>query len=254
MAAGDASRRKRAPGKSRPSDPLPRFIEPQLALLWQEAPSGDRWVHEIKYDGYRLHARFEHGQVRLLTRKGLDWTHRYRTTAEALAELPAERAYLDGELCAVRPDGTTSFAEMQAATDEGHSGELVFFLFDLLHLDGLDTRRLPLLERKAKLQVLLAGAGDRLRYSEHMIGEAPEILCKACELRAEGLISKQVDQPYAPGNRGIWVKTKCLNRQEFIVIGWTDLLKAEGRISDRSCSGIIRRTGRSPMPAGPAPA
>jgi bifunctional non-homologous end joining protein LigD len=131
-------------------------VSPQLALLRAEAPSGDRWVHELKYDGYRLHARLEQGKVRLPTRKGLDWTHRYRATAEALAKLSVEQAYLDGQLCAVLPDGTTSFAEMQAATDEGRSGDLEFFLFDLLHANGSDTRPWPLLKRKGRLETLLA--------------------------------------------------------------------------------------------------
>jgi ATP-dependent DNA ligase len=195
MVARNASRSKRAPAKAGPSDPLPSFVAPQLALLRKEAPSGDRWVHELKYDGYRLHARLDRGELRLFTRTGLDWTPRYQATAEALRRLPADRAYLDGELCAVRPDGTTSFAEMQAATDAGSSGGLVFFLFDLLHLDGLDTRPLALLERKAKLQALLAGAEERLRLT----GNGSEILQKTCALRAEGLISKQADKPYAPG-------------------------------------------------------
>ncbi len=131
-------------------NPLPKFIPPQLALLRKEAPSGSQWVHEIKLDGYRIHARVDRGRVQLLTRNGLDWTERYRATEQALGKLPVDRAYLDGELCAVRSDGTTSFAAMQAATDSGHSGELIFFLFDLLHLDGVEVRRRPLLERKAR--------------------------------------------------------------------------------------------------------
>jgi DNA ligase D-like protein (predicted ligase) len=205
---------KRTSETSNGSDPLPRFVAPQLSLLRKEARSGDEWVHELKYDGYRLHARIDRGEVRLLTRTGLDWTHRYQATAEALRGLPAGRAYLDGELCAVRPDGTTSFSAMQAATDSGSSGDLVFFLFDLLHFDGADTRQLPLVDRKMRLQALVSGADDRLRYSEHLIGDGPTIRRQACELKAEGLVSKRTDMPYVPG--------KCLNRQEFVVIGWTD--------------------------------
>jgi ATP-dependent DNA ligase len=102
---------------------LPNFVAPQFCLLREEAPTGDRWVHELKYDGYRLHARLDRGKVHLRTRTGLDWTHRYGATAEALSGLRADRAYLDGELCAVRPDGTTSFAAMQAATDSNSSAE-----------------------------------------------------------------------------------------------------------------------------------
>jgi bifunctional non-homologous end joining protein LigD len=207
---------------ARGGDPLPAFVGPQLALLKKEPPSGASWVHELKLDGYRIHARIDRGEVKLLTRNGLDWSPRYGATAEALRGLKCERAYLDGELCAVNPDGTTSFAAMQAATDTGRSGDLVFFLFDLLHLDGVDARPLPLTDRKAKLAGLLEGAGRRLVYHEHLVGDGRAILEQACKLKAEGIVSKQADAPYAPGNRGLWVKTKCLNRQEFVVVGWTE--------------------------------
>jgi bifunctional non-homologous end joining protein LigD len=206
----------------RAGDPPPAFVDPQLALLRKEPPSGPSWVHELKLDGYRIHARIDRGEVKLLTRSDLDWSPRYRATAEALHELKCERAYLDGKLCAVNPDGTTSFAAMQAATDTGRSGDLVFFLFDLLHLDGVDLRPLPLTDRKAKLAGLLKGAGRGLVYHEHLVGDGRTILAQACKLKAEGIVSKRVDAPYAPGNRGLWVKTKCLNRQEFVVVGWTE--------------------------------
>jgi bifunctional non-homologous end joining protein LigD len=191
-------------------------------LLRKEPPSGPSWVHELKLDGYRIHARIDRGEIKLLTRNGLDWSTRYRATAEALHELKCGRAYLDGELCAVNPDGTTSFARMQAATDTGRSGDLVFFLFDLLHLDGVDLRPLPLLDRKAKLAELLKRATRGLVYHEHLTGDGRAILKQACKLKAEGIVSKRVDAPYSPGNRGLWVKTKCLNRQEFVVVGWTE--------------------------------
>jgi ATP-dependent DNA ligase len=203
-------------------NPLPKFIPPQLALLRKEAPSGSLCVHEIKLDGYRNHARIDRGQFQPLTRNGLDWTKRYQATEQALGKLPVKTAYLDGELCAVRPDGTTSFAAMQAATDSGHSGEPLFFLFDLLHLDGTDMRPRPLLERKARLEGLPKGVDDRLVYDEHLVGDGPTILRQTCALKAEGLVSKQANAPYASGNRGIWVKTKCLNRQEFVIVGWTE--------------------------------
>ena len=117
-------------------DPLPEWIRPQLTELVKEAPAGPEWLHEIKFDGYRMHARLDRGSVRLLTRTGLDWTHKYPAIAAAVAALPADQAYLDGELCGVRPDGTTSFSLMQAASDTGNAAALVFFLFDLLYLDG----------------------------------------------------------------------------------------------------------------------
>lgn len=158
----DHSLAKRSRAAPQGDNPLLSFIPPQLALLRREAPSGSQRVHEIKLDGYRIHARVDRGRVQLLTRNGLDWTERYRAKEQSLGKLPVDRAYLDGELCAVRPDGTTSFAAMQAATDSGRSGELMFFLFDLLQLDGADMRPRPLLERKARLEWLLQGVGDRL--------------------------------------------------------------------------------------------
>jgi hypothetical protein len=111
-------------------DPLPSFIEPQLSLLVKAPPAGPEWTHELKYDGYRIHARLERGRARLLTRTGLDWTDRYATTAEAMSAISARSAYLDGELCAVRADGTTAFAELQAATDHRRTTNLVYFVFD----------------------------------------------------------------------------------------------------------------------------
>jgi ATP-dependent DNA ligase len=134
---------------------LPVWIRPQLTQLVDEAPDGPEWLHEIKFDGYRMHARLDHGDVRLLTRTGLDWTHKYAAIAAAVATIGARQAYLDGELCGVRPDGITSFSMIQAASDSGNAAALVFFLFDLLHFDGEDLCPRPLIERKARL----AGSG-----------------------------------------------------------------------------------------------
>src|SRR5215217_4349031 len=118
--------------QTRDGSALPTWIEPQLTELVKEAPDGPEWWHEIKFDGYRFHARLDHGQVHLMTRTGLDWTRKYPSIAAAVAALPARQAYLDGELCGVRPDGTTSFSLIQAASDGGNSEALVLFLFDLL--------------------------------------------------------------------------------------------------------------------------
>jgi ATP-dependent DNA ligase len=126
----------------------PDWIEPQLCKLLERAPSGDGWVHEVKFDGYRMAARIDHGDVQLLTRSGLDWTEKYPETAAALAKLPVTSAYIDGELCGVGADGVTSFALMQSASDTG-TGTLVYFAFDLIALDGAPIARLPLLQRKA---------------------------------------------------------------------------------------------------------
>jgi DNA ligase D-like protein (predicted ligase) len=200
---------------------LPKFVLPQLCKLREEAPAGERWLHEMKLDGYRMAARIGSKDIRLLTRTGLDWTDRYGATAAALRKLKARSTYLDGELCAVSADGSTSFAAMQAATDTKASGDLIYFAFDLLYLDGEDWARRSLLERKERLAALLAGAPTGLRYIEHITGGGAAVLREACKLGAEGIVSKQVDRPYAPGDRGIWTKAKCLNRQEFLIVGWT---------------------------------
>ena len=142
--------------------PLPDRVAPQLTQLVDTVPDGDQWVHEIKYDGYRMHARLDRSAVKLLTRTGLDWTHKYPAIAKAVAALCARQAYLDGELCGVGPDGITSFNIVQLASDSGNAAALVFFLFDLLHLDGEDLRPRPLIERKDRLGTLLANTAPCL--------------------------------------------------------------------------------------------
>jgi ATP-dependent DNA ligase len=145
---------------------LPSWIKPQLTKLVDQPPEGPEWLHEIKFDGYRMHARLDRGAVRLLTRTGLDWTHKYSGIAAAVASLPAREAYLDGELCGVRPDGTTSFSLIQNASDTGKGDAL----FDLLHLDGESIGARPLAERKEGLRELLSHANPLLQYSDHQIG------------------------------------------------------------------------------------
>jgi DNA ligase D-like protein (predicted ligase) len=201
---------------------LPSWVRPQLTRLVDAAPQGEGWLHEIKYDGYRMHARLDHGAVKLLTRTGLDWTPKYPPIARAVAALGARQAYLGGELCGVGPDGVTSFSMIQLASDAGNATGLVFFLFDLLHLDGEDLAARPLIERKARLQELLADVPSPLQFSDHQIGQGPAFHVHACAMKLEGIVSKRGDAPYAPGNRGLWLKVKCLHREEFEVIGWTD--------------------------------
>jgi DNA ligase D-like protein (predicted ligase) len=209
------SRRRRSVAAS------PGFIPPQLATLVTRAPDGPGWLHEIKLDGYRMHARIDSGDVRLLTRTGLDWTSKYPAIADALAGLPTSPAYLDGELCGVLHDGRTAFNLVQNAADTRSSSSLVFFLFDLLFLDGEELRALPLIERKDRLKVLLADAPSCLQYTDHQIGRGPAFHRLACEHGLEGIVSKRVNAPYEPGRR-TWLKVKCLNREEFIVVGWSE--------------------------------
>jgi bifunctional non-homologous end joining protein LigD len=197
-------------------------VRPQLTELVDQAPDGPQWLHEIKFDGYRMHARLDRGAVRLLTRTGLDWTHKYPAIAAAVTSLEARQAYLDGELCGVGPDGITSFSMIQLASDAGNAAGLVFFLFDLLYLDGEDVSARPLEERAARLAALLANVTSPLQYSDHQAGHGPAFFEKACALSVEGIVSKRADAAYSPGNRGLWRKVKCLHREEFVVVGWTD--------------------------------
>jgi DNA ligase D-like protein (predicted ligase) len=201
--------------------PLPRWVEPQLAKLVERAPTGPQWVHEIKFDGYRMAARIDSGKVGLLTRSGLDWTAKYPATAAAFAKLPAMTAYIDVELCGVCADGVTSFELMQQSAEAGYGG-LVHFAFDLLDLDGENVAILPLLERKERLAQLLQGPPAGIVYSDHEGGDGEAFRRAACGHGLEGVVSKRTDRPYLPGDRGAWVKSKCLNRAEFVVVGWSD--------------------------------
>jgi bifunctional non-homologous end joining protein LigD len=202
-----------------PTSP-PTWIKPQLAKLVEKAPDGPDWLHEIKFDGYRMHARLDASKAQILTRRGHVWTDKYPAIAKSIAVLPAQDAYLDGELCGVLPDGRTAFNLIQNATDIGE-GSLVFFLFDLLFLDGENLTALPLVDRKARLASLLEGAPDSLRYNDHQIGHGREFHRLACQHGLEGIVSKPTNGRYEPDRR-TWLKIKCLNREEFVVVGWSD--------------------------------
>ena len=192
---------------------LPAWTPPQLCQPVETTPSGPQWLHEIKLDGFRMAARVERGRVQLLTRTGLDWSDKYPSVSAALSKLRLKTAYLDGELCGVGEDGLPSFSQTQAASD-GERGVR-------LHLVGRDTASLPLIDRKALLEPLIANAAG-VQFNGHETGDGELIRKHACELGFEGVVSKTIDAPYAPGNRGLWRKSKCLNRQEFVVVGWTD--------------------------------
>src|SRR5229473_2222253 len=168
----------------------PAWVKPQLAALVKKAPDGRDWLHEIKLDGYRMHARLDAGRVKIITRRGNDWTDKYPAIAKAIAGLPAQDAYLDGELCGVLPDGRTAFNLIQNATDTG-GGSLVYFLFDLLLLNGESLMALPVIERKERLAGLLKDAPDALRYNDHQIGHGPAFYRLACEHGVEGIVSKR---------------------------------------------------------------
>jgi bifunctional non-homologous end joining protein LigD len=210
-----------------PTEQLPPFIAPHLAVLAGAPPAGDGWIHELKLDGYRIQARVQQSRgkatVQLLTRTGLDWTHRMKPIAEAVAALPVKSALLDGEVVVLAKDGTTSFADLQAAFQDGATSALTYFVFDLLHLDGRNLRGLPLIERKSILARLLAGAssGKTLRLSEHLDGGASAVFKHACQLGAEGIVSKLARSRYSSGRGSSWVKLKCYHEQELVIGGFT---------------------------------
>jgi len=208
--------------RSRPVTKLPDFITPQLCIPVERPPAGAEWVHEIKFDGYRIQMRIENGAVSLKTRKGLDWTDKFAAIAKAAAKLPD--AVIDGEIVALDHNGHPSFASLQAALSDGKTDDLVFFAFDLLFAGGEDLRRLPLTERKARLEALLDGRAKRdegvIRYVEHFATGGDAILQSACKLALEGIISKKAAAPYRSGRGGGWTKAKCRAGHEVVIGGW----------------------------------
>jgi bifunctional non-homologous end joining protein LigD len=207
---------------SLPRETQPAFLPPQLAQQAEAPPSSTGWLHELKLDGYRIQARKSGGRIQLLTRKGLDWTHRMQPIADAVARLSAASCTLDGEVVVQRPDGTTSFADLQAAFQEGTPHHLTYFVFDLLHLNGRNPRSLPLTARKAFLSDLIAPLkSDVLHLSDHLTGDGAAILRNACRMHAEGIVSKRTDGAYSAGRSSDWIKCKCLHEQELVIGGFT---------------------------------
>lgn len=206
-------------------DAAPDDVAPELATLVDVVPPGDEWLHEIKYDGYRLLARIDGGAVRLMTRKQEDWAPRFPWLVDALrAQIPVDAALVDGELVHLGADGVTRFGALQQALSTGDHRDLVFYAFDLLHLQGVDMRRVPLLHRKQALAELLAAgrSSRRIRLSDHVLGEGERLLGRACKLGLEGVIAKRVDSPYRSGRHRDWLKIKCAHRQEVVVGGFND--------------------------------
>jgi bifunctional non-homologous end joining protein LigD len=201
--------------------PLPTFVPPSLATLRATAPSGEGWVHEIKFDGYRSQARLEDGDVRLLTRKGLDWTDKFPNVAAAAAKLPARTALIDGEIVVEDANGISTFSGLQAALKAGDRKRFVYYVFDLLHRDGRDLTDLPLVARKAELARLVGKGLGPIRYSEHFEGGGAVVLRHACEMALEGIVSKRSDASYRSGRSDTFIKTKCANAQEFVVGGYS---------------------------------
>jgi bifunctional non-homologous end joining protein LigD len=201
---------------------LPVFVEPSLALLAEKPPSGPNWLHEIKYDGYRMQARLDGGKVKLLTRKGLDWTKRFSSIAQALKALPLSSGLLDGELIVQDESGVSSFSGLQSDLKSGKHSRMVYMVFDMLYCEGTNLTGVPLLQRKEALQAILSTLplNSPVRFSEHLDVGADELLQHACRLGLEGIISKQPDSKYVSSRSGLWIKSKCNLRQEFVIVGF----------------------------------
>jgi bifunctional non-homologous end joining protein LigD len=210
----------RAAARARTAE-LPQFVAPMLATLVTEPPGSGEWVYEVKHDGYRMLARFgPAGEVRLFTRSGKDWTARLPHLAAALQKLGLESTWLDGETVVPGPQGRSSFQALQNAFEAGRDKDIVYFVFDAPFLSGQDLRRLRLTERKARLQKALKPS-TQVRFSEHLEGNARDVLERACELRLEGLIGKEAGSVYVSGRTRSWIKLKCRQRQDFVIGGYT---------------------------------
>jgi bifunctional non-homologous end joining protein LigD len=230
------------------------FIAPQLLERSQSAPDGDNWLHEIKYDGYRLLTCLEHGRVSLFSRPGANWTTRLPSIAAALGALANSGAYLDGELVYLAPNGVPDFEALQQTTHARRaSGPLYYQVFDLLRLRGEDLTGRPLIERKALLQELLASGAEnpRLRYVSHVVGEGPAFFAAADGLALEGIVSKRATSLYRPGERSRdWLKVKCFRTHRFDVVGFTTETRDDGPalaslvLAGRSRSGTAVYAGR----------
>ena len=202
-------------------DPFPAAIEPLKPALVRSPPLGDQWLHEVKYDGYRMLALLNEGKVKLQTKNGHDWSARFPELVQAVMSLPAKSAILDCEMCAVLPSGVSSMSALKAALGK-QSHKLVLFAFDLLYLDDRDLRDQPLVERKRQLAKLLKRANNpRLQYADHFQGDPEQLLCHCGEMGIEGLVSKLVHSKYVSGRSDRWVKTKCNKTARFVIGGLT---------------------------------
>jgi bifunctional non-homologous end joining protein LigD len=212
----------KAQGKSKARALIPDFVEPELATLDTDVPAGPRWLHEVKYDGYRIIARKAGDDITLFSRSGLDWTVRFPAIAKATLTLPVESALLDGEVAFVLPDGKTDFKSLQEHIDTPHPA-IRYFVFDLLSLDGKDLRKKPLVERRAALAKLLSAKtiSNYLVYADYVVGAGPEFFEHACAMGLEGIMSKRADRPYTSGRGKDWLKIKCKRGEEFVIGGYS---------------------------------
>ena len=246
-AARPARPTRRAPRAA--ASRLPDFMPPELCTLVPEPPAGDDWLHEIKFDGFRMLARVEDGSAALWSRNRKDWTGRLPSLIADLGRLPCRAALLDGEVVVLDRRGVSSFEGFREAVS-GRESAVVYQAFDLLHLDGEDLRPLPLLERKRRLQALLERARrPRLRFTDHVLGQGPRFLEQACQRGLEGSVAKRADAPYRSARGRDWLKIRCGQRQELVIAGFTPSEVAAGRIASlilavHDESGRLRYAGR----------
>ncbi len=221
MSAIDIKRIKTLPGARKAS--LPEFVAPQLATLVKEPPNGDEWLHELKFDGYRMICHLHRRKARFWSRNGKDWTEKFPNLAQALKTFPATTAILDGEVVVVDSAGRSSFQRLQQSMGGGSATAFVFEIFDLIYLEGYSLSQTPLRERKLALEQLLASAKAKgpLRYSDHVEGDGKQFFKQACDYGIEGIVSKLADSPYESTRNRNWQKTKCIKRQEFVIAGYT---------------------------------
>ncbi|MGQ0811768.1 MAG: DNA ligase D [Nitrospiraceae bacterium] len=226
--------------------PMLPNMRPALATLVEQVPNEDGWLFEIKYDGYRMLSRVANGNARLFTRSGKDWTAKVPRLAEALASLPVQQAWLDGEIVVVGPDGAMSFQALQNAFDARSDDAIVYYLFDLPYLNGHDLSRVPLHRRKLVLSEILraAGSAGRLRFSDHLVGqEGDELYRLACRRGLEGIIAKRADSVYVPVRTKSWLKIKCGREQEFVIGGFSEPAGSRKRFG-ALLLGVYDKAGR----------
>jgi bifunctional non-homologous end joining protein LigD len=244
-------------------EPFPGFIEPALATLRRQVVTGTGFVHELKLDGYRIQAHLHDGRVTLYTRSGLDWTKRFPTITADVGRLPAGQLVIDGEVISADAQGRPNFSTLQDDLKQKRYDRMVYYAFDLLHLDGFDPRAAPLIERKRVLRSFLSEAGTAsplILYSEHF-EDGPDLYARTRAMGLEGIISKRADAPYRSGRGKQWLKVKCWQQDRFAVIGFVpegssgllklrlarregDALVYVGRVGtgwDRKTAGLIRR-------------
>ncbi len=201
---------------------MPASIKPQLATLVNAPPTGDQWLHELKFDGYRMLAHVKDGEVQFFSRNGKDWTSKFANLTKALTTLPLTTAILDGEVVVVDEKGNSSFQRLQQAMGAGRA-TFIFHIFDVIYLDGFSLLAVPLIERKSVLEKLLSvdKTKGQLRYSDHVVGEGLQFFKQACKYDLEGIISKLANSPYESTRTKNWLKVKCNRRQEFVIAGYT---------------------------------